>query len=94
MTKTYENLKAELFKIKEEYEMKDIISTLDARKALIKKKSKLTKQVEKAGKQSPGGLDCFKEENMHYSQKETQRWLEGTSYFENYQAAQSQDSWD
>jgi len=94
MTKSFDEFKAELQQIKEKYEMKDIIANLDARKAAIKEQSKLTKQVKKAGKQAPGGLDCFKEENMHYSTKETRDWLEGTSYFENYEAMAQQDSWD
>lgn len=94
MTKSFDKFKAELQQIKEKYEMKDIIANLDARKAAIKEQSKLTKQVKKAGKQAPGGLDCFKEENMHYSAKETRDWLEGTSYFENYEAMAQQDSWD
>lgn len=94
MSKSFDKFKAELQQIKEKYEMKDIIANLDARKAAIKEQSKLTKQVKKAGKQAPGGLDCFKEENMHYSAKETRDWLEGTSYFENYEAMAQQDSWD
>ena len=94
MSKSFDKFKAELQQIKEKYEMKDIIANLDARKAAIKEQSKLTKQVKKAGKQAPGGLDCFKEENMNYSAKETRDWLEGTSYFENYEAMAQQDSWD
>ena len=94
MSNNFEAYKKELLKLKEQYEMKEIIKNLDARKAAIKEQSKLTKQGKKAGKQAPGGLDCFKEENMHYSAKETRDWLEGTSYFENYEAMAQQDSWD
>jgi hypothetical protein len=65
MTKTFDKLKAELLQIKEEYEMKDIISNLDARKAAIKTKQKeemklhkrLTASVKKAGEHMPGSLD-------------------------------------
>lgn len=56
--------------------------------------NKLSRQVKKAGKQSPGGLDCFKEENMYYSAKETSDYLAGTSYMETYSAMKSQDDWD
>ena len=53
---------------------------------------KLTKQVKKAKHLSPGGLDCFKEENMHYSPEETQDYLAGSSYMETYQSMK--DDWD
>ena len=56
--------------------------------------NRLSRSVKKAGKQSPGGLDCFKEENSYYSKENTERWLSGTSYMENYQAMKEQDSWD
>ena len=94
MSKSFEQLKKQLNQFKEEKEMQDIIANLDARKAAIKESQRLTKQVKKAGKQSPGGLDCFKEENMYYSAKDTQRWMEGTSYFENYQAMKGQDNYE
>lgn len=56
--------------------------------------NKLSAQVKKAGKQSPGGLDCFKEENMYYTEKETNDYLSGSSYMENYNAMKGQDDWD
>ena len=94
MTKSFDKFKAELQQIKEEYEMKDIIAKLDARKAIIKEESKLTKQVKKAGKQSPGGLDCFKEENMYHSEKDISRYLEDTSYMDAYQASKLDSEWN
>ena len=56
--------------------------------------NKLSASVKKAGHLKAGGLDCIKEENMHYSKENTDRWLEGTSYVENYNAMKDQDSWD
>ena len=40
MTKTFNALKAELLQIKEEIEMKDIITKLDNRKAKLKEEAK------------------------------------------------------
>jgi len=94
MTKSFDKFKAELQQIKEEYEMKDIIAKLDARKAIIKEESKLTKQVKKAGKQSPGGLDCFKEENMYHSEKDISRYLEDTSYMDAYADSKLDSEWN
>ena len=56
--------------------------------------NKLTASVKKAGHQSPGGLDCFKDENRVFSEKNTQKYLQNTSYFETYNAMKEQDSWD
>lgn len=94
MTKSFDKFKAELQQIKEKYEMKDIIANLDARKAAIKKQSKLTKQVKKAGKQAPGGLDCFKEENMYHSEKDISRYLEDTSYMDAYHSSKIDQEWN
>jgi len=94
MTKSFDKFKAELQQIKEEYEMKDIIANLDARKAIIKEESKLTKQVKKAGKQAPGGLDCFKEENMYHSEKDISRYLEDTSYMDAYHSSKIDQEWN
>jgi len=77
-------------KQKEEEEFQAAIKRLDARKAAKKEEmklhKKLTASVKKAGKDSPGSLDCFKEENMYYSDKDTARYLEGTSYMDAYNA--------
>ena len=94
MTKSFDKFKAELQQIKEEYEMKDIIANLDARKVAIKEQSKLTKQVKKAGKQAPGGLDCFKEENMYHSEKDISRYLEDTSYMDAYHSSKIDQEWN
>lgn len=94
MTKSFDKFKAELQQIKEKYEMEDIIANLDARKAAIKEQSKLTKQVKKAGKQAPGGLDCFKEENMYHSEKDISRYLEDTSYMDAYHSSKIDQEWN
>jgi len=94
MTKSFDKFKAELQQIKEKYEMEDIIANLDARKAAIKEQSKLTKQVKKAGKQSPRGLDCFKEENMYHSEKDISRYLEDTSYMDAYHSSKIDQEWN
>ena len=82
-------------KREEEAEFQASIQRLDARKAAkkeeIKLHKKLTQQVKKAGKDSPGSLDCFKEENMYYSDKDTERYLEGSSYMDAYNANKSAD---
>jgi hypothetical protein len=94
MSKAFDLLKAELNQYKEEKDMQEIIAKLDARKSIIKEQSKLTKQVKKAGKQSPGGLDCFKEENMYHSEKDISRYLEDTSYMDAYQASKLDSEWN
>lgn len=82
-------------KREEEAEFQASIQRLDARKAAKKEEMKLhrklTQQVKKAGKDSPGSLDCFKEENMYYSDKDTERYLEGSSYMDAYNANKSAD---
>jgi hypothetical protein len=90
-------LKAEGAKYKEEQEFQQAIKNVDKRKlekkAEMKLHKKLTAQAKKAGHQSPGGLDLHKDENRHYSREETNNWLEGTSYFENYTAMRNQDDY-
>ena len=56
------------------------------------KAPRLTASMKKAARQSPGSLECFKEENMYYTEKETQDYLAGTSYMETYQSMK--DDWD
>ena len=94
MSKSFEQLKKQLNQFKEEKEMQDIIANLDARKAAIKASQRLTRQVKKAGKQSPGGLDCFKEENMYHSEKNIERYLEGTSYMDAFAASKLDQEWN
>lgn len=90
-------LKAEGAKYKEEQEFQQAIKNVDKRKlekkAEMKLHKKLTAQAKKAGHQSPGGLDLHTEENRYYSKENTDRWLESTSYFENYTAMRNQDDY-
>ena len=97
---TFEELKAFLLeekrKIDAEKNFQESVARLDANKAEVKKankKSKLTKSVMAAKHQSPQGLDLHSEENRYYSEENTKKWLEGTSYFENYQAMREQDDY-
>mgnify|MGYP001326351649 FL=1 len=98
MSKTFDELKAELLQIKEELEMKDIIKKLDKRKKEVKEElklhKKLTKSVKKAGKQMPGSLDFNSPENMYYSDKEVNRILEDTSYMDAYNASKLDQEWN
>ena len=98
---TFEQMMAYLRKERdkhlEEQEFKNAIKNLDRRKAEkkaeMKLHKKLTQQAKKAGHQSPGGLDLHTEENRYFTKEDTDRWLTGTSYFENYQAMRNQDDY-
>ena len=98
MSKTFDELKAELLQIKEELEMKDIIKKLDKRKKEVKEElklhKKLTKSVKKAGKQMPGSLDFNSPENMYHSDKDVSRYLEDTSYMDAYNASKLDEEWN
>ena len=98
MSKAFEEFKAELLKIKEEYEFQDTIKKLDERKKQIKEEmklhKKLTKSVKKAGKDMPGSLDFNTPENMYYSDKEVNRFLEDTSYMDAYNASKLDQEWN
>lgn len=79
----------------EELKFQESIRKLDERKAKIKEEmklhKKLTKQVKKAGKQTASSLECFAPENMYYSDKETQSFIENSSYMDAYNANRSAD---
>tara|TARA_Y100001937_G_scaffold68405_1_gene93459 strand:+ start:1124 stop:1420 length:297 start_codon:yes stop_codon:yes gene_type:complete len=98
MSKTFDELKAELLQIKEEIEMKEIIKNLDERKKQVKEElklhKKLTKSVKKAGKQMPGSLDFNSPENMYHSDKDVSRYLEDTSYMDAYNASKLDEEWN
>ena len=80
----------------EELEFQEAVKNLDERKAAKKEElklhKKLTKSVGKAGKDAPGSLECFKDENRYYSERETRDYIEASSYFESYQAMK--EDWD
>jgi hypothetical protein len=54
--------------------------------------NKLTKTVKKAAHQAPGSLECFKEENMFYTDKETQDFIAGSSLMDAYN--DQKNDWD
>tara|TARA_X000000950_G_scaffold278359_1_gene369143 strand:- start:1889 stop:2203 length:315 start_codon:yes stop_codon:yes gene_type:complete len=90
-------LRKERDKHVEEKEFQEAVKNVDRRKlekkAEMKLHKKLTAQAKKAGHQSPGGLDLHTEENRYYTKENTDRWLESTSYFENYTAMRNQDDY-
>lgn len=98
MSRTFDELKAELLQIKEEIEMKEIIKNLDERKKQVKEEmklhKKLTKSVKKAGKQMPGSLDFNSPENMYHSDKDVSRYLQDTSYMDAYAASKLDEEWN
>ena len=98
MSKSFNALKAELLKFKEQKEIQDIMINLDTRKKAIKEEiklhKKLTAAVKKAGKQSPGSLDFNSPENMYHSEKDTARYLEGTSYMDAFEASKLDQEWN
>ncbi len=98
MSKAFDQLIKQLNQFKEEKEMQDIIANLDARKAKIKEEmklhKKLTASVKKAGKQMPGSLDFNSPENMYHSEKNIERYLEGTSYMDAFAASKLDQEWN
>jgi hypothetical protein len=87
MAKSFDELKEILLKEKEKYEFEQTVRKVYSR-------PKLTKQVKKASAHAPGRLDCFKDENRAYSDKEVRTYLDGTSYFETYNAMRGQDNYE
>lgn len=83
MAKSFNELKQFLLKEKEKYDFEKAVEKVYHKK--------LTKQVKKAGHQAPGSLECFKDENRFYSVEETKDYLQGSSYYENYQAMRGYD---
>ena len=91
-----EMIKAAAKKKNDEVLMRNTVARLDKRKKKIGEEmrlhKKLTRSVQKAGHQQPGSLDCFKEENMFYMDKETQDYIAGSSYMDVYNEMKS--DWD
>ena len=98
MAKTFDEFKAELLKIKEEFEFQDTIKKLDERKKQIKEEmklhKKLTKSVKKAGEHMPGSLDFNSPENMYHSEKDVSRFLQDTTYMDAYHASKLDQEWN
>lgn len=85
---TFDDIKAMLKQEKEKYDFEQTV-----KKVYSRPKSKLTKYVKKSKSHAPGMYECFKDENRHWSKEETDSWLKGTSYFENYEASRRQDDY-
>lgn len=81
----------------EKGQIKKAMGNIAARKVSIKAEmklhKKLTKSMKKAGHQAPSSLESFKEENMYYTERETQDFLSGSSIMETYQAMRTQDEY-
>jgi hypothetical protein len=81
----------------EKSQVKRAIENVAVRKKSIKEEmklhKKLTKSMKKAGHQAPSSLESFKEENMYYTERETQDFLSGSSIMETYQAMRIQDDY-
>ena len=92
MSKAFDNVMAALKAEKEKYDFEQTVKKVYSKP--IKNYNKLTKSVKKAAHQSPGGLECFKDEYRTYSNKEVRTYLDGTSYFETYNAMRGQDSYE
>lgn len=80
-------------------EMRKLCRAMDARKIEIKKSQrkatpiKVAKVNENLG-QKGSSLDCFKEENMYYSERNTASYLEGSSYMETYNSMKNDNEWN
>ena len=85
-------LKEEKQKMQEEKEWKDTVKRVYSKPK--PNYNKLTTSVKKAAEHMPGSVDFNSPENMYYSEKNTQKYLQGTSYYETYSAMRSQDDWD
>ena len=87
MAKSFDEVMAVLKAEKEKYDFEQAVKKVYSR-------PKLTTQVKKAKHLAASGLDCFKDENRTYSDKEVRTYLDGTSYFETYSAMKGQDSYE
>lgn len=85
-------MKSRLEMIKEAAEKRRAEQDFKAAVRAVYDRPKLTKQVKKAKHLAPGGLECFKEENMYYTERETQDYIAGSSYMDTYNAMK--DDWD
>ena len=93
---TFEQIRAylqeEKRKYDEEQEFKETVKRVYSRPKV--NYNKLSASMKKSAHLNSGGLDLHKDENRHYSQENTQRWMEGTSYMETYNAMKEQDEWN
>ncbi len=84
-----EELKAILKEEKEKMEFEKTVKKVYSKPRV--NYNKLTKQVKKAEHLKSGSLDLNRPENMYYSDKDTARFLEGTSYMDAYNANKMAD---
>jgi len=93
---TFEQIRAylqeEKRKYDEEQEFKETVKRVYSRPKV--NYNKLSASMKKSAHLNSGGLDLHKDENRHYSAENTQRYLEGSSYYDTYSAMKEQDSWD
>ena len=82
-TNTFDDIKAMLQKEKENLEFQKTVKKVYSKKPI--NYNRLTQQVKKAAA-TTSSLECFKEENMYYSEKDTARFLENSSYVDAYNA--------
>ena len=82
-------LQEEKQKMQEEKEWKDTVKRVYSKPK--PNYNKLTKSVKKAAEHMPGSVDFNSPENMYYSEKDTARYLEGTSYMDAYNANKAAD---
>ena len=85
---TFDDIKAMLLKEKEQYDFEQTVKKVYSKKPV--NYNKLTKQVKKAAA-TTSSLECFKPDNMYYSDKDTERFLENSSYMDAYKANRSAD---
>lgn len=92
MSKAFNEVMAALKAEKEKYDFEQTVKKVYSKPPV--NYNRLSKSVKKAKHLSPGGLDCFKDENRNYSDKEVRTYLDGTSYFETYNAMRGQDNYE
>jgi len=83
-------IKAAAEKAREEQQFKQTVKKVYSKPKY--KAPRLTQSMKKAAHLSPGNLDCFKEENMYYTDKETQEYIAGSSYMDVYN--EGKNDWD
>ena len=83
-------IKAAAEKVREEKQFKKTVKKIYSKPKY--KAPRLTVSMKKAARQSPGSLECFKEENMYYTDKETQEFIAGSSIMDAYN--EGKNDWD
>jgi uncharacterized membrane-anchored protein len=83
-------IKAAAEKARETKEFKKTVNKIYSKPKY--KAPRLTASMKKAAHQAPSSLECFKEENMYYTEKETQDYIAGSSYMDVYN--DMKNDWD